>query len=525
MDADLGKALQSGYWLLREGRLSEALSHARALVERRPGTAHALVLLAESQLAARDPEAALASIEQAIEASGGDPVLIFRKAALLQPMRRREEAIAMAVLAARALPHDGRMQWQVGDLLNHCNRPDLAVHYFSAARSLIGDQPPLLYDLAAARFFTGDFAQAEDNLDRMLALSPDAGHAFYLRSTLRRQTPERNHIEELRQRTVAPGIAAPDRQAAALFAMAKEQEDLGDHDGSFATLLQAARIKRGTLNYDVSSECAALQGLAQAYSADAMAGSAAGHPESGPIFIVGMPRTGTTLVERLLVQGGSVVSAGELLDFANLVGTMTQRLLDEGVAGPAAQASLQLDFAALGREYIRGAREAAQGSRVFIDKMPNNFLYCGLILKALPSAKIVHLARDPLDCCYAVFKTLFSSAYHFSYDLEELADYYVAYRRLMDHWHAVLPGAILDVSYEALVGDPVGQARSIFEWCGLDFDPDLLATTPKAGTFASASAAQVREPVHQRSVRASRRHRAGLSPLIDRLAAAGIRID
>jgi len=164
----------------------------------------------------------------------------------------------------------------------------------------------------------------------------------------------------------------------------------------------------------------------------------------------------------------------------------------------------------------------AGGNAWFIDKMPANYMYCGIIHRALPNARIVHLVRDPLDSCYAIFKTLFFNAYDFSYDLEELAEYYIAYRRIMRHWHDVMPGVILDVRYEDLVTDTEAQARRLYDWCGLEWNPAALSIPDKQTVFATASAAQVREPVHARSVRSSRRHIDRLAPLVERLTAAGI---
>src|SRR5690606_37320643 len=179
-------------------------------------------------------------------------------------------------------------------------------------------------------------------------------------------------------------------------------------------------------------------------------------------------------------------------------------------------------FAALGKEYLRGARQMAGGSQRFIDKLPTNYMYCGMIRKALPRARIIHMSRDPLDACYAVFKTLFFGAYEFSYDLDELAQYYIAYHQTMRHWHEVMPDSILEVRYENLVRDAETEARRIYDWCGLEWDPAALEVPQGDKVFASARAAQVREPVHGRSVGSWRRHQAALSGLVDRLVAAGV---
>ncbi len=518
------RQIEHGYALLRGGQLEAALQHTSQLLALHPDDASVQVLASETQLAQRNHDGALAHIDRAIDASGGDAALQLKKASLLAHLRRRSEAIATIAAAAERQPDDGRVQWHAGSLANHCNRPALALQYYAKARALLGEQPGLLYDIAVAQFFTGDFDAAEANLDRMLAMTPDAGHAMYLRATLRRQSPTANHVQELQAR-LARGLSPAAEEAAALYALSKELTDLGEHERAFSTLQAAARSKRSTLRYDVAAEAGAIEGVMQAYEAGAMALPTAGHDDGGAIFIVGMPRTGTTLVERLLVQQGSVVSAGELLDFGSLVGEYAQRSLDPARGETPAQASLRIDFASLGKDYMRGAREAAMGCPRFIDKMPVNYLYCGLIRKALPQARIIHLRRDPLDCCYAVYRTLFFNAYHFSYTLEELADYYIAYHRMMEHWHSVMPGAILEVRYEELVDDTEAQARRIFKWCGLPWDPAILTASPDKVAFATASAAQVREPVHRRSVGSSRRHLAALRPLVERLAAAGIPVD
>lgn len=518
--ATVARQIHDGYALLRQSRFADAERLAEALAHAHGDNAHVLVFCAEACLANGDSDAALAYTDRAIAATGGDPFLKLKKGRLLGMLRRREEVPALAAEVSAVATGNGRLLWQLGVLYQRNNRFTEAIAAFEQARAVLGDRPELLYDMAVTRFFSGDFEQAELDLDAMLAAAPQSGSAMYLRSTLRRQTAERNHVDEI-ERRLASGFARADDEAAVLYALAKELDDLGQYDRSFATLATGAARRRGTLQYDVAAECAALDAVCAAYTAAAMARPVEGHHEGGAIFIVGMPRTGTTLTERLLQQSGKARSAGELQDFGNLLATATREVQASTPGLPPALASLEIDFAALGREYMRGARQTAGGSAVFIDKMPVNFMYCGPILKALPDAKIIHLARDPLDSCHAVFKTLFFDSYSFSYDLDELADYYIAYHRMMRHWHAVMPGRILDVHYEALVTDTEGQARRIYDWCGLPWDPAVL-DAPVDRAFATASAAQVREPVHTRSLGSARRHLAGLAPLVRKLSDAGI---
>ena len=222
---------------------------------------------------------------------------------------------------------------------------------------------------------------------------------------------------------------------------------------------------------------------------------------------------------------GATVTSNQrvsLLDFGQLLAAAARKCMQANPGKTLLEASLMIDFAALGRAYMASAREAAAGSRMFIDKMPVNYIYCGLIRKALPNAHLIHLVRDPMDSCYAVYKTLFNQAYYFSYDLDELAAYYTSYHEMMRHWHAAMPGDILDVHYEELVTHTDDTARRVLEWCGLDWQPAVLSPSDNAAPATTASAAQVREPIYTSSVQKWRRYEAGLAPLKTRLVAAGV---
>jgi tetratricopeptide (TPR) repeat protein len=427
--------------------------------------------------------------------------------------------VAAAVLETAG--GDADTLWAIGRIHGKCDDPLTAGALYQRALDAGGSHPSLKFDLAATQFFTGHFLAAERMLDALLAESPRHGHALHLCSILRRQTEGSNHVADLEGR-LRSGFDEPAARAACLYALAKELEDLGQPEKSFAVLTEAAATKRRTLRHDAAAERASIAAIRERWTAAAMQAATAGHDEEGPIFIVGMPRTGTTLVERMLGRHSAVRSAGELLDFGQALSAAARRAQAAHPDRTLVDASLLLDFAALGRDYLAGAREAAAGSRRFVDKMPVNYIYCGLIRKALPQARIIHLVRDPLDTCYAVYKTLFNQSYLFSYDLDELADYYITYHRQMQHWHSVMPGEILDVRYEDLVTDIGSQARRVLDWCGLDWQDAVLAPSSNAAPSTTASAAQVREPVHARSVGRWRAHEAGLAALRFRLLEAGV---
>jgi len=514
--AILQQQLFQGSTLLRHGRLSEAVELGEAIAEAYPDQSRALAFAAEANSVNGNLPQALGWIDKAIECSD-DPQHKIKKAWLLSRSLRRDEIPPLAEQVAAHAGTDGRLLWQIGKLYYHHNCLPQAIAQYERALSAVGDNTSWRYDLALARFYTGDAERAEQDLNKVLAAAPEAGAVIYLRSTLRKQCQQSNHVADIEAR-LKKGFAKPDDEAGALYALAKELEDLGEHAASFHALVAGADKKRRTIQYDASAFAATLREISEVQDATALAIPVESCQEEGAVFIVGMPRSGTTLAERILLQSGKVKDAGELLDFGFQLTTAVQQARSVDPALSHAAATLHVDFATLGRDYMRGARQMAGGSSRFIDKLPANYMYCGLIHRALPKAKILHMVRDPMDSCYAVFKTLFFNAYDFSYDLDELADYYIAYRRMMRHWHEVMPGVILDVRYEDLVTDTEVQAKRIYAWCGLDWNPDALNVPEKDKVFATASAAQVREPVHTRSVNSSRKHAEGLAKLVERLA-------
>lgn len=521
-DSDVQRQVRSARELLRRGQAERAGHECQTLLGEFPQHPDVLVLAAEIRLSADEPEAALELIERAIALSPPSLSLLSQKAYVLMAMMRRRDAKLVAELIASSAEDRERALWMAGSICSRCDDPIAAERYFSQAVESGVRAPELLYDLAASEFFLGKFEQAETHLDVLLAQVPAAGDAMYLRSTLRRQTPSRNHIAQLGARLKA-GFDNPVDAAGCLYALAKEHEDLGNNEQSFAALTRGAALKRSTLRYDLRAECEAIDGIRRAYDAEMIHSKSEGQARGTTIFIVGLPRTGTTLLERMLARHTGTVSAGELPYFGGVLAGAANRRVVAGQARDMIEASLQVDFAALGHSYLQGARQSVdQAEGIVIDKMPINFMYCGLIRKALPNARIIHLVRDPMDACYAVYKTLFPAAYHYSYDLQELAAYYATYDRLMRHWRDVMPGGLLDVRYEDLVSDTEGQMRRVLAWCGLDWQPGVLEFTGDQRPSSTASAAQVRDQVHSNSIGKWRRYEAGLEPLRRHLVDAGI---
>lgn len=427
------------------------------------------------------------------------------------------EALSRLASLEAGATGDARLLQHLGEHYTHCGKPAAAVRCYRRAAALTPDDPRCLYNLAAALIATGETHEAEALLDRVITLDPSDHDAWQNRSTLRRQTHARNHVDALLQAVDRAGSGPG--EVALSYALAKELEDLDDPRASFTWLKHGADRRRRMLSYRVEADVAAMAEIARVFDAALFDEPAAGCDEAGPIFILGLPRSGTTLVDRIVSSHEAVESLGEINDFALAL----MRLAGAGGGkGDLIRRSAGLDPAALGRAYLDSVAGYGRARPLFIDKTPVNFLYIGLIARALPGARIIHLRRNAMASGYALYKTLFRMGCPYSYDLGDLAAYMLAYRRLMDHWRAVLPGRVLDVDYEALVTDQEAVSRRIIDHCGLDWRDACLRFHENAAPAATASAVQVRQPIHDRSVGLWRRYARELQPLADALRAGGL---
>lgn len=518
MNQSLQNMLQTAVQHLRNNQLEAAEQLARQMIAAFPAEAEVGLFGAEVARQGNDLALGLSRLDTALGANPEDARLLLRRAQFLFDLRRRAEARRGVVAAVRYVSDDLWQLRTVAQLLRDGQDLPAAREWLLEAVTRLPGRPELLHDLAVIDFHLNLPDEAEGHIAQLLEIQPFHPGALHLRSALRKQTAETNHVDDLRDR-LERGPDHPNLVTAIHYAMAKELEDLGDFTASFAALETGANAYRSTFSFNVNDELAAHEHIRSTFTAEALNRLPQGHQAAGPIFVVGMPRTGTTLVERVLSGHSQVSSIGEFTDFPNLLAEAIDAAGREQASGDAA---LSIDFSRLGADYLDAARQLAGDTPFFVDKLPFNFQYCGYILAALPQARIVHLTRDLMDTCYAVYKTLFFGAYRFSYQLEELADYLVSYRRLMDHWQALFPDQILNVAYEDLVSDPEAESRRLLEGCGLPWEPEVLDFHRLDTASMTASAMQVREPMHTGSIGAWQRVAAGLAPARQRLAAAGL---
>jgi len=307
------------------------------------------------------------------------------------------------------------------------------------------------------------------------------------------------------------------------FALGKAYADLGDHPRAFETMQRGNAEKRATVSYDEAAMMQLFDRTEAVLTRDRVRNQAGhgkplGDPSTLPIFVIGMPGSGTTLVEQILASHHDVHGAGELATFSELVGS---------VYGPDGRLVSYPDFVAecgtevfqaIGSHYVAALRALAPQDQRVVDKMPSNFIFAGLIHLALPNARIIHVVRDPIDTCVSCYFRLFTGSLDHTYDLAELGRFYRRYQQLMDHWHAVLPeGRMLEVRYEDVVGDLEGFSRRILMHCGLDWDPHCLRFHQTDRRVRTASAMHVRQQIYRSSIGRWRDYRPYLTPLLQEL--------
>jgi tetratricopeptide (TPR) repeat protein len=442
-------------------------------------------------------------------------------------LKREGDARAAAERAHALAPKDALTLDTLGVVWSRLNEHARAVEAFEGAVRGEPRNAGFQYNLAASLRFLGRFAAAEQAYEAALRADPKLYRAHSALAELRTQTREQNHIERLLD--LLPGVAGDvDGELHVRHALAKEYEDLGEYDRAFAHLAAGKACKRGALRYDVRHDLALFRKVEKLFDAGRLAAPSRGSASREPIFVVGMPRSGTTLVERILSSHSQVLSAGELQNFGvcvkRMAGTPSRRVLDLETLERAAE----LDFEVLGDRYIDSTRPLTGAKPCFVDKLPLNYFYLGLIRLALPNAKIVCLRRDPLDTCVSNFRQLFAagfSYYNYANDLRDLGRYYAGFARLMAHWERVLGPALLRVQYEDLVRDYERQARRLLDFCGLAWEPECLRFYENAAPVATASAVQVRAPLNDKSIGRWRRYAEHLGPLREVLAAEGVDVD
>jgi len=398
-----------------------------------------------------------------------------------------------------------------------------AVSAFARAVDLLPENASLRFNLATSLIAIGDVDAAESELQKVVSLDPVYWPAHLALSQIRRQTPDRNHVDLL-QSLVTQYPHDIEASIHLNMALAKEYEDLAEYPQAFDHLVRGNAAVNSTRPYSQERDVALFDALMHAFPSSQPI--TAGYPTDEPIFIVGMPRSGTTLAERIISSHPAVYAAGELQNFAMALQRASgQRAPLMHSPENIAKAVATIDWYQLGSDYLSSARLVSRPEPRFVDKLPHNFLYLGFIAKALPKAKIICLRRDAMDTCLSNFRQLFdrsTSVFDYSSSLLDSGRYYLLFERLMAHWQQVIPGRILDVHYEDLVNQQEPTSRQMLDFCGLPWNDNCLHFESNPAPVATFSALQVRSPMYKSSLMRWMNYEAQMSELKGLLLDGGI---
>lgn len=403
----------------------------------------------------------------------------------------------------------------IGTAFRLAGNLEAARHWHQKAVTGAPSQVPFLVNLANVHLYFGDHDEADSLLSRCVELEPDNAQVHWL---LSRTSKARNvwHIEALQD--LLAEQQHPRSIAYLNYAIGKEAEDLEDWPLAFDAFDAGAKARRETVEFDEQNDAAVFDAAEALFTSEWLADKEPGLSDAAPIFIVGEPRSGTTLLDRMLSAHTRVNSAGELrhLGFAvrRITGLHEPRQFTPGLL----HAAVAADSFQIGTAYFESTASLRGDAAHLIDKLPVNYLYVPVILAALPKAKILHLRRDPMDACFAMYKQLFADAYLYSYEQGELARHYLRYADLMNVWRQRFPGQIFDVEYEQLVTNCETTLRGVLEHVGLSWQEQCLDFANSKTAVTTASAAQVREKPHQRSIGRWRRYEKQLTPMRDILS-------
>ncbi|MDE2345898.1 MAG: sulfotransferase [Gammaproteobacteria bacterium] len=506
--------------VLREaGRHAEAEARYREALTLNPGYTDAFIGLAMVQAARGNYQAAQTLYQRALSLEPGNFEAHMGCGSMLLELAHRRQALEHYREARRLASGNAELLHRLGSALRDAGAMQDALQCLQAAVSLRPDFVAAHNSLGAVLGDLGELTSAEHHYRAALQLRPDYASGWHNLASIVQLKPEdslwpalqeyRKHLDDL-----------PPAEACMLeFALGKICDDQGAYSRAFEHYLNANRLKRRTIEYDEQRQADFFQEFARYFEHTLLSRfQQAGTQSDLPVFIVGMSRSGTTLVEQILSSHPSVHGAGELQLLPRCLRVQLGPTGSDDQM-PARLAQLGTDgLRRIGEHYCRELAQLAPGAARITDKLPGNMALVGLIHMAFPRARIIHCVRDPLDTCISCFSKLFTTGHAFSYELAELGRFYRLYSELMRHWQTVLPpGRMLEVRYEQVVNDTEGQARRLLEYCDLPWDPACLQFHSHRRTVKTASLAQVRQPMYASSIGRWRRYARYLGPLREAL--------
>ena len=522
MSKSAQQRLDEGFLALNRGDLKTAGAHCEQLLADNPDLVPAHFLVGLVALEARERQVAHEAFKSVVKLDR-DHAAAWAQLARLNVSEGRIDGAEMCLREIRRIqPRDPVVLDLTGLVLNQLGEHQAAKAFFARVNTLAPGQPQYMLNLANVLVFLGEIETATEVFRDVIDRDPRNAQAHWGLANAERAT-DGLHIEQMRE-LVDSYPANPRARSFLFYGIGKACEDLKAWPEAFEAFAAGAQARRETVAYDEAAEVAMFETVRRLFNADWLAQQPEGNPDPSPIFVLGQPRTGTTLVERIIASHSQVHSAGELQQFGLAVRRLTGYRNPLRFSAELFERAARLNPEELGSLYLKSTERPRGKMPRFVDKLPVNYLHIPLILAALPNAKIVHLVRDPMDACFASFKQLFADAYLHSYDQQEMARHHARYRRLMAWFREQFPGRFIDVVYEDTARDLEPNARALIADLDLPWEDACLNFHESSGGVATASAVQVREPAHTRSIGRWRRYEQQLQPMCEALEAEGVKI-
>jgi tetratricopeptide (TPR) repeat protein len=499
--------------LLGMKRPREALLVCLKWVEAKPLNGDAWFFKAVTETQTHKPEGALRSVDRALQLQPDNELTLAWKAQILAMLGQTRQCLEIITRLLDNIEQQPQILLNIGLTLSNIGRHQQAADILERVHKSDPENVECLTSLATSLHVLGRSEEAAELHQQAIEIQPGNFRAYWLLGQMTSGTPEKNFID-LFADTLERNNKALQARICLNFALAKQYEDVGEYDKAFASLQQGSAGVLEHTPYSEEQDERMQAMIRRCWSGEFFARQKKGYEAEQVIFVVGMPRTGTTLLEQIITTYDGIETAGELHHFSRLLNDACHECAPDSGADNIYESIDRVDFEKLGRDYVGSARLHVPDSHRFIDKYPLNFLMLGAILTALPNAKVINLRRNPMDTCFSNYKLLFGlGTALYSYNLLTLGAYYRRYDELMKHWHEKLPGRILDVQYEKLVTEPEAETLKVADYLGLEWRPECLNFYKSDRAVATASITQVRRPINTGSLHKWLKFERHLEPL------------
>ena len=500
---------------------------AREILAQDTNSAEGFFLTGLVEKVSNHPKKSADAFARALQIDAGRYDAAIELAAQYTVSQRNTEAVDLLDRYRSKLGNSPRYLDMAATTYTNIGLPERAWPLYKKASELQTEADLFRANLAACSVYFGKIEEAGELYRGLLAKNPNHQRNHYYLSRLAR-AKNADHVEQMKN-ILNSTNQSPDKNVFIYYALGKELEDLSRWDEAFEYYKKAGDAVTGVANYNIRSDEKLIDTVIDICTGKWLVQNATQDStdarEKSPLFILGLPRTGTTLTERIISSHSQVHSVGETQYLEMAVRTVSGVQSRERMNLEMLEALRTKDVVPIADEYYRLVEYLLGEEPMFVEKLPYNFLYLGFIVKAFPQAKIVHLKRNPMDACFAMYKQVFTHVFKFSYSLENLGRYYVAYDRLIRHWRTVLGDRLIEVEYEAIVADQERETRFLLDKIGLPFEQACLEFNMNRAPSATASSVQVREKIHTQSVNKWKNFASQLQPLKNQLEMAGIAVD